>query len=72
MQKELFQNWNTFYDKWILVTDKLINIRRASIKDVIAKDLIKQLDNFQQSSKFNILFLYFRYTLSIIHYYMFL
>lgn len=59
MQKELFQNWNTFYEKWILVTDKLIYIRRVSIKDRIAKDLIKQFDNFQQSSKCSILCLYF-------------
>ncbi|XP_016662910.1 uncharacterized protein LOC107884709 [Acyrthosiphon pisum] len=50
LQKELFQNWNTFYEKWILVTDKLVNIRRTSIKDKIAKDLIKQLDNSQQSN----------------------
>lgn len=58
MQKELFQNWNSFYEKWILVTDKLINIRRLSVKDKIAKDLIKQVDNFQLSSKFKILFLF--------------
>lgn len=58
MQKELFQNWNTFYEKWILVTDELINIGKTSIKNKIAKDVIKQLDNFQQSSKFNISFLF--------------
>lgn len=58
MQKELFHNWNTFYEKWTLVTDKLINIRRLSVKDKVAIKLIKQFDNFQQSSKFNILFLF--------------
>jgi len=58
MQKELFHNWKTFYEKWTLVTDKLINIRRLSVKDKVAIELIKQFDNFQQSSKFNILCLF--------------
>ncbi|XP_022176603.1 uncharacterized protein LOC111038004, partial [Myzus persicae] len=48
MQKELFPNWNTFYEKWTLVTDKLINIRRLSVKNKVAIELIKQFDNFQQ------------------------
>lgn len=46
---QLFPDWNTFLGKWIFISDKLVTIRKNSVKDKVAKDLLKQLDDVQQS-----------------------
>lgn len=54
-QQELFPDWSSFLNKWIFITDRLVSVRKNSVKDKVAKDLLKQLDNVQQSgSKLNI------------------
>ncbi|KAL5246241.1 hypothetical protein ACI65C_013649 [Semiaphis heraclei] len=48
-QQELFPDWSSFLNKWIFITDRLVSVRKNSVKDKVAKDLLKQLDNVQQS-----------------------
>lgn len=60
-QKKLFQiaedfkigfpsvdnNWNSFVHNWSNFTDILLNLRRGSVKDKYAQDLLSKLDAAQ-------------------------
>lgn len=46
---ETISDWSVFLKKWLLFSNTVISLRRSSIKDNIAKDLLKHLDAAQLS-----------------------
>ncbi|CAI6356037.1 unnamed protein product [Macrosiphum euphorbiae] len=53
-QQELFPDWSSFLNKWIFISDRLVSVRKNSVKDKVAKDLLKQLDHVQQSGNIGV------------------
>lgn len=44
---ETFSDWSVFIKKWILFSDTIVGLRRSSVKDNHAKELLKHLDAAQ-------------------------
>jgi len=47
--QELFPDWSSFLEKWFFISNKLVSVRKNSVKDKVAKDLLKQLNDVDQS-----------------------